>query len=157
MKVTGSNITITDSVVNKMDILPLGNAEQDTYTGKNKLNNTVTTTTTTSGGITCTPNNDGSFTLNGTSTATVFFRLSQTQDFGTTDFSSINNISDSYKSILINGTNVVTLNYTHANLVTAIRIASGTTLNNLKVYPMILLKTETNETFEKYVRWNTKS
>lgn len=30
MKVTGSNITIIDSVVNKMQILPLGNCEQDT-------------------------------------------------------------------------------------------------------------------------------
>ena len=30
MKVTGSNITITDSVVNKMNIVPLGNCEQDT-------------------------------------------------------------------------------------------------------------------------------
>ena len=38
MKVIGSNITITDSVVNKMGIVPLGNCEQDSTTGKNKFN-----------------------------------------------------------------------------------------------------------------------
>lgn len=149
---TGSNITIDNTVENgKIDYSLLGDSFQQTYTGKNKLNNTLLTTETTSGGITCTPNNDGSFTFNETASANVHFRLSETQDFGDTTFSNISQASTTYKSILINAINGVTLIYNTGNKVTSIRIENGTTLNNLRVYPMILLKTETDESYEPYV------
>lgn len=65
MKVTGSNILINDSVVNKMDILPLGNCEQQTYTGKNLF---VIPETTTYREVTLTKNSNGTFNIKGTAT-----------------------------------------------------------------------------------------
>ena len=42
MKVEGSNITINDSVVNRLTIIPEGACEQDSYSGKNKFGTSLT-------------------------------------------------------------------------------------------------------------------
>lgn len=56
-----------------MDMMLYGKSEQKQYSGKNLLNATLQTTT--SNGVTCTNNNDGTYTLNGTATANAFFSI----------------------------------------------------------------------------------
>lgn len=67
--------TLNDSDNGKMqDMMIYGKSEQKQYSGKNLLNATLQTTT--QNGVTCTNNDDGTYTLNGTATANAYFHVS---------------------------------------------------------------------------------
>lgn len=67
--------TLNDSDNGKMqDMMLYGKSEQKQYSGKNLLNATLQTTT--QGGVTCTNNGDGTYTLSGTATANAYFHVS---------------------------------------------------------------------------------
>lgn len=61
------------------DMMVYGRSEQKQYSGKNLLNPILGTTT--RNGVTCTANGDGTYTLNGTATATDVFVLHPNIDF----------------------------------------------------------------------------
>ena len=104
MKVTGSNITITDSVVNKMDILPLGNCEQTgiptpdnpidvkVVTGDNQVvvQNAnlfnINDCAFSKENVTGTIGDDGSLILNGTSTNTIYVNFTNLKFSGATSW-----------------------------------------------------------------------
>jgi len=77
----GQDITLdkTAELEFKKPPLPMGNSEQVQYSGKNLFLPTLTEQTT-SNNVTCTPNGDGTFTLNGTSNDSGRFNISSTPD-----------------------------------------------------------------------------
>lgn len=164
MKVTGSNITIDDSVVNKMNILPLGNCEQDTYTGKNKYDVGQLSTITDSG-ITFTPLYENGLlqyiNINGTATANTFYQLKKiTLSAGNYILNGcIGGSTNTYQiGINFGGSRIngvdgdisFTLSEEKTMTESFIRIANGTAANNIKIYPMIRLATVTDDTYEPY-------
>lgn len=78
-EVSGQDITLTGTTEIKFakPPLPIGNSEQVEYSGKNLFLPSLTEQTT-SNNVTCTPNGDGTFTLNGTSNASGRFTISST-------------------------------------------------------------------------------
>ena len=144
----GNNIEIKDGSDFPFDLTLYGRSTQETTTGKNLLNNTLLTTITEINGITATPNSDGSVKLNGTALGIIYINLSR-QDFGTKNIIS-GSISGTYTAIT--GTNVagVNLEYNGTNKYTYIRVANATTLSNVIIYPMIILSSITDDTYEPY-------
>lgn len=69
---TGTNLSLT-TLKGKMNIIPKGDTKQTTYNGYNKINCSMDTKTT--NGVTATHNADGTYTINGTATANVYFDL----------------------------------------------------------------------------------
>ena len=73
----GSNITLSNTLKGKLDfeddIVGYGDTQQTTYNGYNKINCSMATTTTS--GVTATHNADGTYTINGTATADVYFDI----------------------------------------------------------------------------------
>ena len=80
-EVTGQDITLDKTAEFEFikPPLPMGNSEQVQYSGKNLFLPTLTEQTT-SNNVTCTPNGDGTFTLNGTSNDSGRFIISSTPD-----------------------------------------------------------------------------
>jgi hypothetical protein len=167
----GTNVQITDS-----SNLPIedgvikGYTEQKSYTGKNLLPNTATSQNI--NGITFIINEDKSITVNGTSTGTVDFNICADGELnipaGTYTLSSKNAIPSSMWFTFRNNrgdvlalTNNSSGNFTLAKASeearTYIFINSGVTVNNLTIYPMIRLASITDDTYEPYVRRNSKS
>lgn len=140
-----------------------GATEQQTYSGKNKLN--VTATSKTQEGITFTVNADKSVTLNGTSTTRIYFKIGDIVDVEETSYilSGTPKGSSSGAPFLYasHTTEGVTDKHDLGNGVTIDNIADygnisicvpvNITVNNATFYPMIRLATETNATYEPYV------
>jgi len=144
----GESLTLDDTAEVKFKKFDLkGNTSQTTYSGKNLLNNTLLTTTVTKNGITATPHSDGSITFNGTATTLSFFNLSQ-QDFGENGFNSETGGAGLY--VATDG-GTLRMAYDPSNHYTYIQVNNGASLNNVIIYPMIRLKTITDDTYEPYV------
>lgn len=108
----------------------------------------------TKSGVTFTVNDDGSVTLNGTATATIY-NLLCTIDFGEYTFSSkFNNSNAQYRITLLNGTSNVYCNYNPNDHYTTLVVANGTTVDNLTVYPMLRYKSDTDDTWRPYAATN---
>lgn len=157
----GEYITLTDSAdsrFNKFKVL--GKSTQATRSGKNMIH--IIRATETNNGITFTNNEDGSVTINGTATANAYYNLniidSETREYFTC-------IKNEYYGLYIGksaeGLNFVirsrTKNYqmlqTTLNVIERVQqytdetdeecyaylaVQSGTTINNLTVYPMFV-------------------
>lgn len=113
------------------------------HCGKNLLPYPYKNTTITTNGITFTDNGDGSITINGTATGTAFFNLSaidflvgtnfSTNTYHTTNGEYVFNFTDSY----VSGLTAIYTGETGKH--PYLRVGSGTTINNLTVYPMVEL------------------
>ena len=155
---TGTTFTISNTKKAKMNNTLKGNTEQTTYTGKNLLNNTATSQTI--NGITYTINSDGTVIANGTATNLSTFHLisntTLTLSAGTYILSGCpeNGSDNTYRLDINDGASIpeaggqvkdfgsgktftLSENLTLTNV--RIRIASGTTINNLVFKPMIRL------------------
>ena len=167
---TGTTFTISNTKKAKMNNTLKGNTEQTTYTGKNLLNNTATSQTI--NGITYTINSDGTVIANGTATNLSTFHLisntTLTLSAGTYILSGCpeNGSDNTYRLDINDGASIpeaggqvkdfgsgktftLSENLTLTNV--RIRIASGTTINNLVFKPMIRLSSITDDTYEPYV------
>lgn len=124
---------------------------------KNLLNPTLQTTT--QNGVTCTNNGNGTYTLNGTTTAKVVFALQWniTLDIGTYVINSINpirfSIEEIYSPYKTYGSTftkkIFTMSSKVQNLKACIIIDSGITISNLVFNPM--LTTNLNATYDDFV------
>lgn len=149
------------------DMMLYGKSEQKQYSGKNLLN--VTMGTTTKNGITCTANDDGTFTLNGTATASLFFIIINNDDlkkaFGTNEELRLTGAPKGasktgyYLQIWENEPEViyrdtgggVTAKKPNASCNAAIVIVNGTVFNNVLFKPMLTTDlTATYDDFEPY-------
>lgn len=149
------------------DMMLYGKSEQKQYSGKNLLN--VTMGTTTKNGITCTANDDGTFTLNGTATASLFFIIINNDDlkkaFGTNEELRLTGAPKGasktgyYLQIRKNEPEViyrdtgggVTAKKPNASCNVAIVIVNGTVFNNVLFKPMLTTDlTATYDDFEPY-------
>ena len=105
-------------------------------------------------GITFMVNDDGSITMNGTATNTIYKPLVE-RDFGDKSFSSkIDNPDAQYRITLVNGTSNVYCNYNPNDHYTTLVIANGTTVDNLTVYPMLRYAIDTDDTWQPYAPTN---
>ena len=131
--------------------------------GKNLLPNNATNQT--MNGVTFTKNNDGSITINGTSTSVIKYQICNAGEIQLepNDYilSSKNNIpssmwltfrSHSVDMIALTNKNVgrftLTKNSVDGNVY--IYISSGVTVNNLTIYPMVRIANITDDTYEPY-------
>lgn len=154
----GTGITMQGTVLAPFEsITPKGDTSQQTYTGKNLLQNTATTTST--NGITFTVNTDGSVTANGTATAAAWLQIhtNLTTDGdcsmsgcpaggGSATYSIQTSSSPTVSADYGSGT---TFNKTQAYNVFIV-IRSGVTANNLTFYPQIEAGSSATS-FEPYV------
>lgn len=150
-----------------VDMMVYGKSEQKQYSGKNLLNATLQTTTW--NGVTCTNNNDGTITLNGTATADCAFIVIGRDDlknaFGTNEELRLTGAPKGasktgyYLQIWKNEPEVmyydtgggVTAKKPNANCNVAIMIVKGTVCNNLLFKPMLTTDlTATYDDFEPY-------
>lgn len=149
------------------DMMVYGRSEQKQYSGKNLLN--PKTGTTTKNGITCTANDDGTFTLNGTATASFVFIIINNDDlkkaFGTNEELRLTGAPKGasktgyYLQIWKNEPEViyrdtgggVTAKKPNASCNVAIVIVNGTVFNNVLFKPMLTTDlTATYDDFEPY-------
>ena len=174
MRVNGNEIAlakINGNVVfqkNKLLKTFFGDSKQETTEGYNELNPKMETTT--RNGITCTNNNDGSFTLNGTATSEADFRINQGGAIGTDNLMTLDGYYTLKCDELIEGVRVMIMqnetwkasliinyskksdSYNFENFKNAfilVYISSGTTVNNLTIRPFFYKGTEDKE-FEPY-------
>lgn len=150
-----------------MDMMLYGKSEQKQYSGKNLLNATLQTTT--QNGITCTANGDGTYTLNGTATASFVFIIIKNDDlkkaFGTNEELRLTGAPKGasktgyYLQIWKNEPEViyrdtgggVTAKKPNASCNVAIVIVNGTVFNNVLFKPMLTTDlTATYDDFEPY-------
>ena len=174
-KVTGSgtNVTLNNTIEGKLG-LELGSSEleQETTTGKNKLQYTLETLKSINGvgtwnnnvytrnGITFTINDDLSINVNGTATAACYIILNNSLSLtngteyilsgcpasgGVSSYSLRLYTGSSYESEVGTGK---TFTYSSQDLV-RINIFNGITINNLTFYPMIRLSSVSDNTYEK--------
>ena len=152
-----------------------GNSEQDSRSGKNLVANIMGTTE--KNGVTIIVNEDKSITLNGTSTGNIYFNLNKNSASDETgviyftlengkkytsylknsiqglDFITRSNTQNTALLKIGNGKENAVQTYTGATdneCWSYLQIASGTTFNNVTVYPMILEGEYTLETAEPY-------
>lgn len=135
-------------------------------TGKNQLRNSASTLTT--NGITFTVNSDGSVNVNGTATANAFLEMANLYLLQAGTYI-VSGSTDSNASIIIRETNAAgtplaaspsdspagsgTSQFTRDGSNTigvVLRVPSGATLNNVKIYPMIRFADVSDTTFEPY-------
>lgn len=114
------------------------------YLPKNLLK--ITNNATTNNGITYTPNADGSVTMNGTASATSIFRIMTSLPNGKYYIHSGIQLSNNLMIQIYDSNNNASSITQDDSVVEKdiveyrIRIASGQTLNNVKIYPMITTK-----------------
>ena len=145
------DFTVEDEAIGyttKMTAL-YGKSTQATRSGKNLLENTTLITETTKNGITATPNEDGSITLNGTSTANCYFNL-MNNNFGDAHFDSVTGGSTEYIASTSNSDTRARLVYDSNNKWIYLLVYGGNTLNNFVVKPMIRLSSIIDDTYEQY-------
>ena len=142
-----------------MDMMVYGKSEQKQYSGKNLLNPTLGTTT--QNGVTCTNNGDGTYTLNGTATATGIFTLHSNIDFtgqmrlcGGTSLVSLQYSNSSNFAYEDKGAGIIIEHFdsvTYPNASFNILIKINDVYNNALVKPMITTDlTATYDDFEPY-------
>ena len=157
------NINIKGTIPTKFkEFVVGGNSKQETRSGKNML--AVINASVTSNGVTITNNEDGSITLNGTATANVYYNLNANSN-SKKYFTLIN--GNAYGILLKNSVNGLsfiarseTKNYALLSLTSGeertmaynyetdeqcfayIQVNSGTVLNNVTVYPMLVEDSE---------------
>lgn len=159
---TGTNVSLNPTLKGRLGIVPKGNTYQESTTGKNLLDTTITTQTL--NGIQITKNSDGSITLNGTTTATFNIEWKTNNitlpagtyyiGLGTTtnSFNLYFNKSGGGFEVLGNpaSSSYYTLTLNEETTYTGLKsyVGSGITFNNVTFYPMI---TKTLPfTYEKY-------
>lgn len=146
-----------------------GNTYQEQTSGKN-LYNVGTLTTTTSSGITFTPYYEDNklqyINVNGTATASVFYNFERITlpagsyiangcTGGTTMTYQIGINFGLGRLNVVNGDVSFTLSEARTMNESFIRVQSGTTVNNVKIYPMIRLSSITDATYEPYTNGPT--
>lgn len=142
-----------------MDMVMYGRSEQKQYSGKNLLNPTLQTTT--RNGVTCTANGDGTYTLNGTATATGIFILHSNIDFtgqmrlcGGTSLVSLQYSNSSNFAYEDKGAGIIIEHFdsvTYPNASFNILIKADNVYNNALIKPMITTDlTATYDDFEPY-------
>lgn len=130
-----------------------------TVAGKNLMQNTAETKAT--NGITFTVNDDGSVTANGTATATAFFNINTTLKLsegtryilsGCPPYTGVLIVGGNYGSDSGNGMTFTALSTAASALSPAVylRIASGTTVDNIVFKPMLRLASVADNTYEPY-------
>lgn len=137
-----------------LDISLKGNTSQNTTTGKN-LYYHINRGTITNNGITAKWNDDGTITLNGTSTSAVDLGASTPNtkfelEAGSYIISDSQNSNDYYFQL---GTQYHNQSFTITEtlqLTQSIIIKSGKTLNNVVLKPMLRLSTISDDTYEPY-------
>lgn len=132
--------------------------------GKN-LYNAATFVSETRAGVTCTNNGDGSFTLNGTATAEVFFDIFRPQyatsvggtplpsaEYRLTGIPAGGGVSSYYMYTTPSYSRDTGSGETFTNTVTggSLSVASGYTCNNIVVRPMLRLASNGDDTFAPY-------
>ena len=164
---TGDYLTFKAPLGGKGKIGIIGKSTQKTRSGKNMLK--VLKPTTTTNGITFTNNGDGSITINGTATANAYFNINNSDENNRNFFTLEKN---QYYGLYLGNTNeglnfAVRTRTTNERILETglnnrqniqqytgetddecyafISIVSGTTINNLIVYPMIVKGTEIGE------------
>ena len=162
------SVNITDNA-GKIESLKLdGDTYQQSLTGKNLIEPKMASAT--SNGITCTNNGDGSFTLNGTASATATFRLDQSS-LNASD--NLKNYSGTYTLsceeltsgmglyvmqintwtqylVMRNSNTPVTGSVDATGIFIYVGVFAGTTINNLTIHPMFE-KSATVTPYEPYV------
>ena len=152
--------TGTEPILEGVETAPMkmvlnGNTSQETTSGKNVFNYTRTTKTITTNGVTSTINDDGSITLDGTATSLVWFVLNSAFNWERGDYTMYLNDNEIVGLLLYSDVGV-TGAIKQINIPTAItknialRIASGTSFNNLTIFPMILKGKYTLENIGDY-------
>ena len=142
-----------------MDMMLYGKSEQKQYSGKNLLKPTLQTTT--KNGVTCTANGDGTYTLNGTATATGVFILHSNIDFtgqmrlcGGTSLVSLQYSNSSNFAYEDKGAGIIIEHFdsvTYPNASFNILIKTDDVYNNALVKPMLTTDlTATYDDFEPY-------
>lgn len=142
-----------------MDMMIYGKSEQKQYSGKNLLNATLQTTT--RNGVTCTNNGDGTYTLNGTATATGIFILHSNIDFtgqmrlcGGTSLVSLQYSNSSNFAYEDKGAGIIIEHFdsvTYPNVSFNILIKADNVYNNALIKPMLTTDlTATYDDFEPY-------
>lgn len=129
---------------------------------KNQLENFSLKSVTTKNSVTCTPNEDGSFTLNGTSTAYTLFNINYTAG-KTLPNGTYKILGGKSTSLMIQatvGSSVVaqdkgsgatfTIDESVKNNWIRIYVAANTTFNNETIYPIVMPVNVEDETFKKY-------
>lgn len=164
---TGDYLTFKAPLGGKGKIGVIGKSTQKTRSGKNMLK--VLKPTTTTNGITFTNNGDGSITINGTASGTAYYNINNDTDINRNFFTLEKN---QYYGLYLGNTNeglnfAVRKRTTNERILETglnnrqniqqytgetddecyafISIVSGTTINNLIVYPMIVKGTEIGE------------
>lgn len=141
------------------DMMLYGKSEQKQYSGKNLLNPTLQTTI--KNGVTCTANGDGTYTLNGTATATGVFTLHSNIDFtgqmrlcGGTSLVSLQYSNFSNFAYEDKGAGIIIEHFdsvTYPNASFNILIKTDNVYNNALVKPMLTTDlTATYDDFEPY-------
>lgn len=158
-----SPLTINKTANDKMKIYFYGNSEQETRSGKNKLDYAyIDGLSKTTNGITFTVNDDGGITANGTATANATFDLVKNFNIQIGNYKLVGE-DENYSSTGIRGSckqdgeikyfssanTDIKLEGTITNFGVYIVILSGQTVNNITFYPMLLESTETDLTFER--------
>lgn len=128
--------------------------------GKNKLRNSASTLTT--NGITFTVYDDGSVNVNGTATANAFLEMANLYLLQAGTYI-VSGSTNSNAVIIVRETNAVgaqlaaspseTSQFTRDGSKTigvVLRVPSGATFNNVKIYPMIRLASEADASYEPY-------
>ena len=108
-------------------------------------------TSCTIGGMTITDNGDGTLTVDGTATTDLYFNLSN-QDFGDvalTDPRSQYVLTDGFAH-----TSQFYVGYNAKNKITSLNILTGVIADNVTVYPMIRLASDTDSTWQPYAMTN---
>ena len=108
-------------------------------------------TSCTIGGMTITDNGDGTLTVDGTATTDLYFNLSN-QDFGDvalTDPRSQYVLTDGFAH-----TSQFYVGYNAKNKITSLNILTGVIADNVTVYPMIRLASDTDSTWQPYAKTN---
>ena len=143
-----------------MKFLPQGVSSQESTTGKNLLPHSIRTQT--SNGVTITNNSDGTYTLNGTASATANFVFPSsdwiTFNSGSYIFSSNDFDGIRYAGYYAGGTSLFYVSsnreFTLENDIERFRLQitalSGSTFNNRIIKPMIRLASITDDTYEPY-------
>ena len=142
-----------------MDMMLYGKSEQKQYSGKNLLNPTLQTTI--KNGVTCTANGDGTYTLNGTATATGIFTLHSNIDFtgqmrlcGGTSLVPLQYSNSSNFAYEDKGAGIIIEHFdsvTYPNALFNILIKTDNVYNNALVKPMFTTDlTATYDDFEPY-------
>lgn len=169
-RASGSQITVDNSAHTPLKGLSIyGQTAQLTTTGKQLLKNCVIGQTKTGSGITFTANDDGSITINGTSTAECYWIIDEKTPItnqGTSLIASVGGAVDGVGMVvgcyLSDGSMLNSIVQTSqepdsfeyppnsVSTRTFIYVSLGRTINNVTIYPMIRPASITDDTYEPY-------